>query len=55
MWKACCNILPTRQNVKRKNIVQEAFCPICELEEESIEHHPWECPWLMMFGVSVVR
>lgn len=37
MWKVCCNILTTRQNLKLNNVVQEAFCPIRKLAEEFVE------------------
>lgn len=44
MWKAFYNILPTKQNLKLKNVVRDALYHICESVEESIEHILWECP-----------
>jgi hypothetical protein len=43
LWKAGHNIIPTKTNLFRRRVVQEAMCPICLMEEETTEHILWEC------------
>lgn len=43
LWKAASNLLPTKQNLFKRKIVQEPSCPICQGEEESVIHALWEC------------
>jgi ribonuclease HI len=43
-WRACQNILPTRDNLVRKKIIDDAGCPICGREDETISHILWSCP-----------
>lgn len=44
LWKACHNLLPTKANLLRKKVVDNALCPICLREVETIEHILWDCP-----------
>lgn len=44
MWKASNNLLPTKANLFRRGVVTNKLCPICELEEETVEHMLWSCP-----------
>jgi hypothetical protein len=44
LWRACHEILPTRKNLKRRNITEDPLCPISGLEEETALHILWECP-----------
>jgi hypothetical protein len=43
MWKVSLNILPTKENLHRRNIVLDPLCPICQLETESVGHILWGC------------
>jgi len=43
-WRACQNILPTRRNLCKRRVIEEANCPCCGLEEESLIHALWTCP-----------
>jgi ribosomal protein L37AE/L43A len=43
IWLACYNLLPTKVNLCRRGVYEEASCPICLHEEETIEHIIWEC------------
>jgi ribonuclease HI len=43
-WRACQNILPTKDNLLRKKVVKEPYCPICEKEPETVLHALWACP-----------
>jgi ribonuclease HI len=43
LWKACHNLLPTKDNLLKRGVVQESLCPICGLETESITHILWSC------------
>jgi hypothetical protein len=38
LWKACDNILPTKENLFKKGIVLDLKCPICYLEAEDLMH-----------------
>lgn len=38
MWRACLNALPTKANLFKKKIVFDPVCPVCGLEEETMEH-----------------
>lgn len=52
LWKACSNILPVRGTLKNRRICREGVCPICEKEEETVEHLLLFCEWtiLIWFG-----
>lgn len=41
LWYACHEILPTRVNLHRRKIVEDALCPLCGSEEESVIHVLW--------------
>ena len=52
LWKACNNILPTKENLFKRAVTQDDKCPICILELETIGHSLWSCPtakdvWMM--------
>jgi hypothetical protein len=38
LWKACNNILPTKENLFKKGIGLDSKCPTCALENETLEH-----------------
>jgi ribosomal protein L37AE/L43A len=44
MWRACHNLLPTKDNLLRRKIVKEPHCPICGRVTETMYHAMWECP-----------
>jgi len=37
-------LLPSKQNLLRKGVVDNDLCPCCNFEEESIIHALWNCP-----------
>jgi hypothetical protein len=43
MWRACKNILPTKENLMKKKIIEESLCPICMLKVETTFHALWDC------------
>jgi len=43
LWKACHDVLPTKENLYHKRIVKDNYCPCCTLEAESIFHAVWSC------------
>jgi len=43
LWRACNNILPTKENLHRRKIVTDPLCPICGREVESAAHSLWNC------------
>jgi hypothetical protein len=44
LWKACNDILPTREKLFKREIVPNLLCPICWREPESTCHILWNCP-----------
>lgn len=48
LWKACHDdILPTRENLHRRKIIDDPARPICGLEAETTFHILWQCPSAM--------
>jgi hypothetical protein len=44
LWKACNNILPTKENLLQRRVVSDNLCPICTLSGETTAHILWHCP-----------
>ncbi|XP_059436284.1 uncharacterized protein LOC132169234 [Corylus avellana] len=44
LWRACSNILPTKDNLLKRKIVKEDGCIFCCRDTESVVHILWECP-----------
>jgi hypothetical protein len=44
LWKACNNLLPTKENLYSKKIVQDPLCPLSLQASESVGHILWSCP-----------
>jgi hypothetical protein len=42
-WRACQNLLPTRDNLYKRKVIQDPVCPCCGLEVETIIHSLWSC------------
>lgn len=45
MWKVVKNWIACKENLFRKKCAHNPLCPICEEENESIEHILFRCPW----------
>ena len=43
-WRACRDILPTKVNLMRRNVVKDQFCDECKMECETTGHLFWTCP-----------
>ncbi|KAK9998675.1 hypothetical protein SO802_018278 [Lithocarpus litseifolius] len=43
IWKACCNRLPTRQNLYKRKMFNVLTCPLCQEEAVSVEHVTYSC------------
>ena len=43
LWRVCSNALPTKENLKKRKILDDARCNACQTEQESILHALWEC------------
>ena len=43
LWKACHNALPTKENLKWRQISVDSHCPLCGLYEEFVGHILWLC------------
>jgi ribonuclease HI len=44
LWRACKNILHTKDNLKKRKVVADDTCIICCREVESVHHILWDCP-----------
>ena len=42
-WRACNDILPTKLNLSKRRIIDDAMCPICMRFLESAIYALWEC------------
>ena len=53
LWRACKNILPTRDNFLRRGIIKDDLCCFCSGALETVIHVLWECLSAMdVWGVS---
>jgi ribonuclease HI len=43
LWRACNDILPTKEKLHKRGITADALCPICGLETETVNHILWSC------------
>jgi hypothetical protein len=43
-WRACQNLLPTRENLYIRKVIQDPSCPCCGLAVENVIHCLWSCP-----------
>jgi hypothetical protein len=44
IWRACQNILPTKDNLQKKGISLDPLCLFCKTEVETTKHILWDCP-----------
>ena len=42
-WRVCHDILPTKENLGRRKIVDNRSCEMCKQGDESVLHVLWEC------------
>ena len=47
LWRAGNNSLPTRANLVRRRVLDDALCPECKLNAEDTLHAVWSCPKLV--------
>ena len=43
-WRACNNILPTKDNLVRRKVLSDSCCDECKAKVESSGHLFWACP-----------
>ena len=44
LWRACHEILPTRDNLCNRKVLLDPIYPICEREPQTTFHALWQCP-----------
>jgi hypothetical protein len=44
LWRASRNVLPTKDNLKRRGVIDEERCIFCCNEKETAQHILWACP-----------
>jgi hypothetical protein len=54
LWRACKNILPTKENLFKRKVLKDAICMFCSQEVESTRHVLWDCPAAMDVWGGVV-
>ena len=42
-WKACRNILATKENLCKRNITKDGLCDYCGAHAKTINHLFWHC------------
>ena len=42
-WRACRNILATKENLCKRNITKDGLCDYCGAHAETINHLFWHC------------
>nr|POE54017.1 lectin 1 [Quercus suber] len=47
LWRVCSNALPTKENLKRRKILDDAKCCACLSAQESTFHAIWSCEMLL--------
>ena len=45
LWRACSNILPTKDNLQRRKVRVDDRCEFCTQHIETTCHVLWECPF----------
>jgi hypothetical protein len=43
LWRVCNDILPTKEKLWKRRLVENPLCPLCGLESESSFHDVWLC------------
>ena len=43
LWRACANVLPTKENLNRRRVQVDPRCKICCQQPELVGHLLWEC------------
>lgn len=55
IWRVGLDSLPTKENLRKRRLLNDDICPYCNLDKESSLHALWSCPalnsiWEMQFG-----
>ena len=45
-WRACKDILPTKENLVRRKVLVVGSCEMCQSSLEMSGHLFWECEWV---------
>lgn len=55
LWRACHNSIAVKYNLWRKRISPSGRCPLCNADQETVEHMLLVCPWTraVWFGSSL--
>ena len=46
LWRVCSNALPTKDNLKKRKILEDGRCSACLLDQETTFHALWSCETL---------
>ena len=42
-WRACEDIIPTKENLLKRKVLQDGQCEACHADLESLGHIFWDC------------
>lgn len=54
LWKLCHDILPVKENLRKRRLTEEGICPVCKQCPETLEHALLQCQWTrpVWFGLQ---
>lgn len=55
VWKLCHNIIPMKENLRKKRLTDTGICPIYNQEAKTTEHALLHCQWTtpVWFGLQL--
>ena len=51
LWRVCSNALPTKENLKKRKVLDDAKCSACLSAQENTLHAIWDCEMLRQIWV----
>lgn len=53
VWRAAKNSLPSKENLVRRKIIQDAYCDLCREHKEAVKHALYSYPKLEEFWKKI--
>ena len=47
VWRACRDSLPTKTNLVKRRVIDDATCDCCKVQQEDVVHALYSCPKLL--------
>lgn len=55
LWRGCNDILPTKEKLFKRKIIDDPLCPLCGKEPETSGHFFWRCEASLMIWAECNR